>query len=82
MSEGRAPHGARGLKLAVLMPAQWMYCRAPHGARGLKYRGPDKAFRVAGRAPHGARGLKFGQDVLGAKPLGSRPARGAWIEIF
>ena len=34
------------------------------------------------RAPHGARGLKYFIFLLGCAPLVSRPARGAWIEIF
>ena len=35
-----------------------------------------------GRAPHGARGLKWNPTVRGAPGRGSRPARGAWIEIY
>ena len=32
----RAPHGARGLKLPLLVDLQEETSRAPHGARGLK----------------------------------------------
>ena len=32
----RAPHGARGLKYAVIHPHGVVAGRAPHGARGLK----------------------------------------------
>ena len=33
------------------------------------------------RAPHGARGLKYFDDTVIGDVAGSRPARGAWIEI-
>ena len=33
---GRAPHGARGLKLVLVGHSTAIDCRAPHGARGLK----------------------------------------------
>ena len=34
------------------------------------------------RAPHGARGLKSDKSRGGWGSTGSRPARGAWIEIY
>ena len=34
------------------------------------------------RAPRGARGLKYQQDILQRVDQQSRPARGAWIEIY
>ena len=33
------------------------------------------------RAPHGARGLKYFDDTVIGDVAGSRPARGAWIEM-
>ena len=36
---------------------------------------------IIGRAPRGARGLKFAMPFFGFGTFGSRPARGAWIEI-
>ena len=36
---------------------------------------------AASRAPHGARGLKLPLGSRGTLDIGSRPARGAWIEI-
>ena len=35
-----------------------------------------------GRAPQGARGLKWLTDSEEVEELRSRPARGAWVEIF
>ena len=56
--------------------------RAPHGARGLKLRAAANSAGLCGRAPHGARGLKY-DDLCGHhRILLSRPAWGAWIEIF
>ena len=34
------------------------------------------------RAPRGARGLKSKNDDLTIIPISSRPARGAWIEMY
>ena len=34
---GRAPHGARGLKLSAMSVMLSSISRAPHGARGLKF---------------------------------------------
>ena len=56
---GRAPHGARGLKLSMEMTGNQLTGRAPHGARGLKYRPPGQGGHEQRRAPHGARGLKY-----------------------
>ena len=36
---------------------------------------------VLGRAPQGARGLKLDLPDYAATRAGSRPARGAWIEM-
>ena len=56
--------------------------RAPHGARGLKYHAFAGVVELLSRAPHGARGLKFHlAGEIGEVGL-SRPARGAWIEIY
>ena len=56
--------------------------RAPHGARGLKQAPLDHLILHRRRAPHGARGLKQRlTEGWGAK-VGSRPARGAWIETI
>ena len=61
MTQGRAPHGARGLKPDENDGERANLSRAPHGARGLKLlilrERKSKAHR---RAPHGARGLKLG----------------------
>ena len=58
--------------------------RAPQGARGLKLarlRGIRQP--SAGRAPQGARGLKcLTHPAVSAGSISSRPARGAWVEIF
>ena len=78
----RAPHGARGLKLADCMRRSPDRSRAPHGARGLK---PDcLPRRRVGlrRAPHGARGLKLLWQKKQSRSVRSRPARGAWIETL
>ena len=55
--------------------------RAPHGARGLKFHAVGGGVLADGRAPHGARGLKFAHEDVVVGLVGSRPARGAWIEI-
>ena len=57
-------------------------CRAPHGARGLKFQDRLDKGVGAGRAPHGARGLKSRWQEHLATSEQSRPARGAWIEIW
>ena len=57
-------------------------CRAPHGARGLKYACYRTLIKDFSRAPHGARGLKYPRTYSQASQNKSRPARGAWIEIF
>ena len=56
-------------------------CRAPQGARGLKYEVPLRDIYRNGRAPQGARGLKWARYLPRGFACGSRPARGAWIEI-
>ena len=51
----RAPHGARGLKLAALLAALQSVRRAPHGARGLKHDGLlDSREAVRSRPARGA----------------------------
>ena len=55
--------------------------RAPHGARGLKCDNEALVHDQVGRAPHGARGLKYVLCPAAQIAVGSRPARGAWIEI-
>ena len=56
--------------------------RAPQGARGLKYAAGILCDRDRrGRAPQGARGLKLLFRRLRRCLAGSRPTRGAWIEI-
>ena len=79
---GRAPHGARGLKLALDVLDDRTNGRAPHGARGLKPLYDGRCRLLRRRAPHGARGLKqryFEERIHGKW---SRPAWGAWIEIL
>ena len=56
--------------------------RAPQGARGLKSFVSLTTRAVNRRAPQGARGLKFLLAQLGCLNLRSRPARGAWIEMY
>ena len=58
-AQGRAPHGARGLKLNPFDGFAAGLSRAPHGARGLKPRIRLRCGRNYRRAPHGARGLKL-----------------------
>ena len=55
--------------------------RAPHGARGLKLLSFHCLVVSVCRAPHGARGLKYHRTPSSDPTQGSRPARGAWIEI-
>ena len=56
---GRAPAGARGLKLAAIHYAERDLCRAPAGARGLKHICERSLHDfTCCRAPAGARGLK------------------------
>ena len=76
----RAPHGARGLKLALAAAGGTDLGRAPHGARGLKHRCADYTAGSECRAPHGARGLKPVACKLHNLTPESRPAWGAWIE--
>ena len=78
----RAPHGARGLKFQDRLDKGVGAGRAPHGARGLKSSGPWMPCSPCGRAPHGARGLKSRWQEHLATSEQSRPARGAWIEIW
>ena len=75
---GRAPQGARGLKLLRSESCLSRYkCRAPQGARGLKLRDVDQ--RDDGdrrRAPQGARGLKFHQLTRQRKRTLVAPRKG------
>ena len=57
---GRAPQGARGLKLnEKTSPTIKNGRRAPQGARGLKFQRHGQQNYNYSRAPQGARGLKF-----------------------
>ena len=57
---GRAPYGARGLKLIFLFFVAYATdSRAPYGARGLKLLLTMGILLIGGRAPYGARGLKY-----------------------
>ena len=59
LGKGRAPQGARGLKLLELRPMRQDVRRAPQGARGLKCVGSTMPpYLKKRRAPQGARGLK------------------------
>ena len=78
---GRAPQGARGLKLTAWFNISFQKCRAPQGARGLKFTDPAEASGSGSRAPQGARGLKYRGHLLISNWAVSRPARGAWVEI-
>ena len=55
---GRAPQGARGLKLLLQLCFLRSVSRAPQGARGLKYVDFFSFQNLVSRAPQGARGLK------------------------
>ena len=80
----RAPQGARGLKFSFYCGSHLMTGRAPQGARGLKlFRCCYDETTVARRAPQGARGLKSLLLLCCPRSVSSsRPARGAWVEIF
>ena len=59
-ARGRAPQGARGLKLVVRVnDVARGVRRAPQGARGLKSCIAISILIQTGRAPQGARGLKL-----------------------
>ena len=85
----RPPHGssrpARGawVEIERFVTASYnQLCRAPQGARGLKCKRGRGRGGCRCRAPQGARGLKSSIFAcLGIVPCGSRPARGAWVEI-
>ena len=79
-TKGRAPHGARGLKLADRLPYNLDHGRAPHGARGLKHEVCIRLIDYVRSRP--ARGAWIETDYffLFLLFLQSRPARGAWIE--
>ena len=79
---GRAPRGARGLKLVVVGYHDLVPGRAPRGARGLKPLGARRENNGPCRAPRGARGLKLDACCGGRMMWLSRPARGAWIETW
>ena len=79
--DGRAPHGARGLKFVRDDIGPASRSRAPHGARGLKFHLLLVLGLDTSRAPHGARGLKSLCCLPSTHHLPSRPTRGAWIEI-
>ena len=67
-------------KVNILIPS---FSRAPHGARGLKLLLSILIKKLLwSRAPHGARGLKWDDLAAAGRDRGSRPARGAWIEIY
>ena len=56
---GRAPQGARGLKLSKICKFYLARKgRAPQGARGLKFKRWIRDYMACSRAPQGARGLK------------------------
>ena len=79
---GRAPHGARGLKFALLWPRRFRTGRrAPHGARGLKCHFCEQGKVKPPSRP--ARGARI--EILSTRTAltfaMSRPARGARIEI-
>ena len=54
-NDGRAPHGARGLKYRIRRLRRWRWRRAPHGARGLKLT-KDQACKLLGLESRPARG--------------------------
>ena len=56
--------------------------RAPQGARGLKFGNNRQITLRSSRAPQGARGLKSCRNRSDRAILPSRPARGAWVEIY
>ena len=79
---GRAPQGARGLKL-ICRPSFWVLrCRAPQGARGLKSRrGAPRRYVQWSRPARGA-WVEIGLAKWWNAGRGSRPARGAGIETL
>ena len=48
---GRAPYGARGLKLERAVGVEPAHSRAPYGARGLKYPLHSAAYDLVAVAP-------------------------------
>ena len=83
MNDGRAPHGARGLKCRVCFGAFGAgRRRAPHGARGLKFDAEHIGGSLAVSRPARGAWIEIGQFEGRIQAVsGSRPARGAWIEI-
>ena len=67
---GRTPHGVRGLKSRLCLPALDLGGRTPHGVRGLKLIIIAAVGWIVGRTPHGVRGLKSPQS--GAQPQSER----------
>ena len=79
-SGGRAPHGARGLKLPQSVRRIFARCRAPHGARGLKLILFWGLFLPEQSRPARGAWVETGKALPPEKKCKSRPARGAWVE--
>ena len=62
-TEGRSPHGERGLKCIILRSSKKVIRRSPHGERGLKLICLIWLSLASGRSPHGERGLKYIQNA-------------------
>ena len=80
MRPGRAPHGARGLKLLPPVHDMRHRRRAPHGARGLKHNDNWLCPIVGWSRPARGAWIETRYAVNGDGHAVSRPARGAWIE--
>ena len=82
MNDGRAPHGARGLKCRVCFGAFGAgRRRAPHGARGLKFDAEHIGGSLAVSRPARGAWIEIADLTEARHGAASRPARGAWIEI-
>ena len=73
---GRAPQGARGLKLKKTAKKTRSTGRAPQGARGLKLRFIEGGLCHESRAPQGARGLKCPEPEKARDRAGVAPRKG------
>ena len=81
-TDGRSPHGERGLKFECQISAHLCRLgRSPHGERGLKSPRHDIILVKHCRSPHGERGLKFNGAIAGGLGNQSLSSWRAWIEI-
>ncbi len=81
-TNGRSPHGERGLKSVEQAQFSKDTGRSPHGERGLKYQLPHPGRAEKGSLPPRGAWIEisyFSSVVCGFLSL---PPRGAWIEIL